>query len=342
MRWDVGIELGTETVRMAEYKTGVVIDMPSAMAFRDGRDTPIYVGETAAQIRGRVCEGVSVVYPMRDGVPENNLYPDRMFRWLYRHLNTVNPKRRFNVLLTCAPFSRPVHREALLTAAIDAGAASAMLVRCDTAAAVGADLEFGSPEAKLLLDIGAGKISATLFTMGRIAAYDYLPYGMNRIDQRVARILRTEYGWRVGIDSAREIKHTLGTALPKMAPKDVIMHMTGFSIADRLPRAFDVETKPVLDACEDVVSEIVRLCASVVDNAPEELSADLNDTGITVVGGGAEIANLDKRLGDALSMPCRIADAPANCGIRGLYKIMQDPDRYANAFYDRKESPGWR
>ena len=342
MRWDLGIDLGTENVRMAELKQGPMLEAAAALAFREGRDTPVCGGDAAARLYGRTCEGMSVVRPLRDGVLENSFTADRIFHWLYRQMDTVNRKRRFNVLITCAPFARPVQMDALLTAAIDAGAQTAALVRSDAAAAIGAGMDLASPEAKLVVDVGAGKLSATLFTFGRAAAYGYLPYGMSRIDERVQRIIRTECGYRIGRASAIEIKHTLGSAQPNVAPSDVIMHMTGFSLADRLPRHFDVETRPVLQACEDVVRELAGLCASVVDNAPEELSADLNDAGAVLVGGGAEMTGLDKRIGDALGIPCRIADAPGACGIRGLYRIMEEPERYPAVILDQKQNTAWR
>lgn len=341
MHWDVGIDLGTENVRMAELKQGPVLSAAAALAFRQGRDNPVCCGDAAARLYGRACENMTVVSPLRDGVLESNLTADRMFHWLYRQLDTVNRKRRFNALITCAPFARPVQREALLTAAGDAGAAETALVRGDAAAALGAGLDLNAPEAKLVVDVGAGKLSATLFTFGRVAAYGYLPYGMNRIDERIRRILRTDYGYRVGRTASQEIKHTLGTAQPNAAPSDVLMHMTGFSIANRLPEAFDVETKPVLQACEDVVRELAALCASVVEQAPEELSADLNDAGAVLVGGGAELTGLDKRIGDALGIPCRVADAPATCAIRGLHRIMENPEAYPAAFLDRRTSAQW-
>lgn len=342
MRWDVGIDLGTESVRMAVLKEGPVLDEAAALAFREGYDTPFCGGNAAKMLFGRTCEGMSVVTPLRDGVLENNFTADRMFHWLYRQQDSVSRKRKFSALITCAPFARPVQQEALLSAAIDAGAAAAALVRSDAAVAVGSGLDLNAPEAKLLVDVGAGKLSATLFTFGRVAAYGYLPYGINRIDERIQRIMRTDYGYRIGASSAREIKHTLGTAQPKTAPVDVIMHMTGFSMADRLPRNFDVETRPVLEACEDVVRELIGLCASVVDNAPEELSADLNDTGVVLAGGGAELSGLDKRIGDALGIPCRVADVPSTCGVRGLHKIMENPDGYKAAFMAQKVSAAWR
>lgn len=342
MRWDIGIDLGTDYARIAEYNKGATMEAAARLAFREGRETPLCCGDIAARIQGRTCQGVSVCAPLKDGVLENNFYADRMFRYLYRQADLNSRAKRFGAIITCAPFARPVQQEAMMIAAMDAGAGEAALVRSDTAAAIGAGLDFDAPEGRLFVDVGAGKVTATLYTMGRVAAFGYLPYGLNRIDQRVQRIIAMENGYRIGVNSAREIKHTLGTALPKAAPSDVIMHMTGFSMEKRLPEAFDVETAPVLHACEEVISEIAGLCASIALEAPDGLSADLYDSGVTLVGGGAEMTGMDKRLGDTLGIPCRIADAPAKCAARGLYKIMNDPDTYAAAFITRTRRNAYR
>ena len=341
MKWDIGIDLGTQSVRVAELKNGPTMSAPAALAFREGNRVPICAGEIAERLVGRTCQGVEVVYPLRDGVLENNLYAASLFQWLFKHSEAVGGRRRFGAMITCAPFARPVQREAMLTAAIDAGAAEAVLVRSDAAAAVGAGLDLNGPEAKLLVDVGAGKITCTLFTFGRVAAFGYLPYGVNRIDDRVRRILRSDYGYRVGKAAAEEIVHTLGSALPDKAPRDIIMHATGIAMKERMPVTFDVETKPVLDACEDVVAELCRLVGTVVDNAPEELSADLNDAGAVLTGGGAAMTELDRRLGQALGIPCRVADAPETCAIRGLRRIMENPAAYAAMLQDRQSRQVW-
>ncbi len=341
MKWDIGIDLGTQSVRVAELNDGPVMSASAALAFREGNRVPICAGDIAERLVGRACQGVEVVYPLRDGVLENNLYAASLFQWIFKRSEGVKGRRRFGAMITCAPFNRPVQKEALLTAAIDAGAAEALLVRSDAAAAVGAGLDLNSPEAKLLVDVGAGKMTCTLFTFGRVAAFGYLPYGLNRIDDRVRRILRSDFGYRVGKAQSEEITRTLGSAMPDKAPKDIIMHATGIAMKDRKPVNFDVETKPVLDACEDVVSELARLCCSVLDNAPEELSADLNDSGAVLTGGGAALADLDRRLGQALGIPCRVADAPETCAIRGLWKIMDDPKAYAGMLQGQQSRQVW-
>ena len=342
MRWDIGIDLGTQNVRVAELAQGPVLDAPAAMAFREGRMAPICAGEIAQRLIGRTCEGVSVHYPLRDGVLENNFYAERLLHWLFKRSEGLKRRRHFGAIVACQPFARPVQKEALLSAALEAGAAEAMLVRADVATALGAGLEIQNPEARLLVDVGAGKISATLFTFGRVAAYGYLPYGLNRIDERIQRIMRMDFGHRIGWSSAVEIKHTLGNAMPDKAPRDIIMHMTGISMAERLPVHFDVETQPVLDACEDVVKEIIRMCAAVVDFAPEELSADLNDSGAVLAGAGAQLAELDRRLGQALGIPCRVADAPATCAARGMARILEDPAPWAGMMQGHQAKSVWR
>lgn len=328
MHWDIGIDLGTDFVRTADFRQGAALETAARLAFREGRETPLCCGDVAARIMGRCCAGVEVVSPFRDGVLENNFYADRLLRWLYHQSEGLNRTKRFGAMLSCAPFARPVQQDALLTAAMDAGAVEAALVRADAAAAVGAGLDLHAPEAKLVVDIGAGKVTATLFSMGRVVAFGHLPYGLNRIDARLQNIVRMEYGYRIGLNSAREIKHTLGTALPEAAPSDVIMHMTGFSMEKRQPEAFDVSTALVIHACEEVVREIAGLCANVVSEVPEEISADLIDVGAVLVGGGAEMTGMDKRIGDTLGIPCRIADAPGKCAVRGLAEIMREPEKY--------------
>ena len=342
MRWDAAIDLGTANVRLALRGEGTVIDASSALAFRDGRDTPVYVGNAALMLEGRAGEGMTVEFPLKDGVLESNRLALAIFSCLYRQVDLDRRRHRFNVLITCAPFARPVQQEAMLDAALEAGAGMAALVRSDLACAVGAGLDVLAPAGRLLVDVGAGKLSATLFTKGRTAAFAHLPYGMGRIDERIVRGVRVSSGFRIGRQAAVEIKHTLGSALPASAPKDVIMHMTGFDAAASLPGIFDVETAPVLEACEDVVRELTGMCATVADNAPEELAADLTDCGAVLCGGGAEMTGLDKRVGDALGIPCRAADLPAACGIRGLSAIMDGPEGYEDTFMLRKSGSGWR
>lgn len=331
MRWDIGIDFGTEMVRVAELKKGLSVSAASRLAFRDGRDVPICCGDVAWRIRGKTCSGVEVCAPLKDGVLSSNLYTDRYLRWLYRQCPDTTKGKRFGVMISAAPFARVVQQEAMMTAAVDAGATEVCLVRSDTAAAVGAGLDITLPEAKMVVDVGAGKITATVFTMGRVAGFGYIPYGLDRLDEKIMRLVRAEKGFRIGMKSAREIKHTLGTALPMAAPEDLIMHMTGISMEDRMPKQFDLENTMIVAVCEEMVREIVQLCVTVLSEVPDGIAADLYDAGVVLTGAGAELEGLNKRIGDALGIPCKIADAPAQASAAGLFEIMRNAEAYRAA-----------
>ena len=333
MRWDIGVDLGSESIRIAQYRMGATFSAASRVAMFEGKDKMLCCGDRAWRLEGHSCKGIKVFSPICDGTLENKQYAQWLMHWAFLQSETVNRSRKFGVMLGCAPQTRPVQRRALIEAAIDAGAADAIAVRSDVAAALGAGIDIFAPEAKLLVCVGAGNISASLFSFGHIVNSASLPYGLQRIDIRIQNLLRSEQGKRIGLQSAKEIKHTIGSALPIKSSNEVIMHMTGFDRKTALPQKFDVEAGFVQTACEDVVREIVNLCAAVITEAPEELSADLNDAGAVLCGGGAELSGLDKRLSDELKLPFKIADTSATCCIRGIFELMRSPERCPAAFF---------
>jgi len=339
MRWDICIDLGTQNMRMLEGKNGASFDEAAAVAY--GADGPVRYGDAAWQLFGRQSPDTDVAFPLTDGTLSRADRARELLAWAYSRSHAVNLSRRFSVLLTAAPFSRPVQMSALMDAAADAGATDAALIRTDVACALGAGVDIRSPQASLVVDIGAGKMTATLFTMNRIASFAGLPYGLDRVDQRIRRNIQLEDGFSVGPHTVRDIKHTLITAQGDHAPQ-VEMKAAGVNMRTRLPEVFSVAPARVHGAAQWLFEDIVSMCLAVTGSAPEELCADLNDTGVIVCGGGALIPGLDKLLGDSLGIPCRIAPAPANCAIRGLEIIMQRPDDHPVAFINRMTRTAWR
>lgn len=332
MRWDTGIDLGTANVRMADSAGGLTLDEPSLVAIRED-DSAAYVGESAWRLMGREPKGIKVDSPLRDGVPESTLHTQRMFQWLLRRGENERRRRR-TVLVTCAPFARPAYREALMQCAIDAGCADVALVRSDAASALGSGVDLMGPQATFVVDVGAGKMTATLFSMGREIATGHLPYGTNRINERIISALRTDYGFSVGWQTAEDIKLALATAHPGDV-SSVKARAAGLDVKERLPRMAEISPELIMKICRDPLKELMGICQAVISGAPEEISADLNDVGATLTGGGAVIPGLDKLIGDTLGIPCSIADSPALCAIKGINSIMLEPDRYANLIWQR-------
>ena len=330
MRWNIGIDLGTENLRMAEPGSGAHLEAPALLALKEGWDGPVAVGPAAQVLLGRSGTDTRLVAPLRDSVLENNLYAEQLLTWALQQRAEEKRMRRPSLLLTQAPHARPVQQDALLRAALDAGAAEAMTLRSDVAAALGAGMDPLAPEGRMVVDVGAGSMTASVFTLGRLAASETLPYGLNRIDELLIRSLRAEEGFSVGRRTAAELKHTLGSAQGG-ASEGAPMQVAGIDMVSRLPRLRPIAPERVQQACEGLVRELVQLCVAVLAAIPEELAADLNETGLVLCGGGATLSGLDKRLGDALGIACRTEEAPAACAVKGLVAYMGAPHRWETA-----------
>lgn len=332
MRWDTGVDMGTANVRMADSGGGLVLDEPSLVTLRED-GSAAYAGENAWRIMGREPMGLKTAGPLRDGVPESTLHMQRLFQWLMRKGDGERRRRR-SMLVSCAPFARPAYREAIMQSAIDAGADDVALVRSDAVSALGSGVDLMGPQATFLVDVGAGKMTATLFSMGREVAFGYLPYGTNRINERIIASLRSDYGFSIGWQTAEDIKLALATA----HPGDVTgmkARAAGLDISERLPRLAEISPELIMRLCQDPLRELMGVCQSVISGAPEEISADLNDVGATLAGGGAAIPGLDKLIGDTLGIPCSIADSPSLCAIKGINAMLLENERYAPLIWQR-------
>ena len=182
----------------------------------------------------------------------------------------------------------------------------------------------------MLVDVGAGSMTVSVFSLGRLAVSRTLPYGLNRIDATIIHLLRAEQGFAIGARAAEELKHTLGSALAS-GPEHAPMPVAGIDMRKRQPEMRAVAPELVWRACEGIVRELAQLCTAVVEEIPEELAADLNDSGLALTGGGAMLPGLDKRLGDELGIACRIGEAPAACAAKGLAAYINNTRRYEQA-----------
>ena len=332
MRWDIGIDLGSAFVRAADAKKGVFVNEPAYMGVNP-EGAPFCFGQTAYELRGREPAGVRVARPLRNGLVDDASDAERLIRYVLRRHDGDRIKKH-SALMTYSPFLRPAYASALMNAALDAGVSDIALVRTDAASALGSGADALAPGATFVIDIGAGSMTATLLSLGREAAFRYIPYGMDVINERLMDVLKRETGFHIGFQTAENIKTSLASAHLSDIPS-VKARAIGYNSEKMTPSVMEIAPELVLKICEEPLRELVNMCRDVIAFAPAELSADLNDNGAVITGGGAMLPGIDKLIGDTLHMPCTIAENPLNCAIRGLQAMMLESDRYG-IFIDRR------
>jgi rod shape-determining protein MreB len=102
------------------------------------------------------------------------------------------------------------------------------------------------------------------------------------------------------------------------------MDVKGRSLVEGVPRTVALDDKEIREVLKDSVATIVSAIHVALERTPPELAADLTDRGIVLVGGGALLHNLDRRIKDDTGLPVRVADDPLCSVVLGAAKLLED------------------
>lgn len=319
MQWDIALELGENTVRLATRENGLAFTAPSLGAMQN--DRLIAIGEDAQEMLGRAPAGVRVVRPLENGRISE---PKLAAQWLTRLLEPFTSGTKLarpSVVFLENGFTRQSERELLINTALELGAGQCGVLSSDIAAAVGAGMDIRRGDGFALADVGAGRMSVSLISYGRVARARHIPYGMNRVDEDIARLVRARASLSIGPRTAEDVKLVLASALPA---REVTTTAVGLDMATGFPGEREISALLVREAVEPIVDALALAVQETVQDAPDELSADLLKSGLILTGGGALLSGLDKVLASRCGLACHIPETPGLCTGKGMARVLQD------------------
>src|SRR5207244_1283915 len=100
--------------------------------------------------------------------------------------------------------------------------------------------------------------------------------------------------------------------------------VAGRDLATWLLRRVEVDDAQVRSALRRPLEQIVAATKDVLEQTPAELSADLIDRGIMLVGGGALLPRLDELLRAETGLPVTIADTPLTTVALGAGQALEE------------------
>ena len=318
----VAVDLGTANTLIYMRDKGIVLNEPSVVCFqKHGTPGPGYariaaVGTQAKQLLGRSPGNLEAVRPLQHGVIANFPAAEQMFREFVDMAQLRSLFVRRAEFTVCVPSNATdVERRAIREAAMAAGASKVNLISESLAAAVGAGLPVGQARGSMVVDIGGGTTEVGVIALGGVVYKGSVRVGGDQFDSAIISHVRNLYGVVIGDQTAEYVKKTIGSASYDV-PHET-MRATGRSLEDGLPRTIELSNHDVADALAVPLKQVIGAVKAALENAPPELITDIADTGIVLAGGGALLANLDRRLVEETGLEVRIADEPLTCAVRG-------------------------
>jgi len=322
LKHDIGIDLGTANVLVNVEGRGVVMREPCVVALNLVNNKVMAIGEKAREMLGRTPVNITAVRPMIDGVIANYTVTQKMLEFIFEEICGVRRLFKPNVLLAVPSGVTSVQKRAIKQAALGAGARKAWTIEEPMAAAMGAGLPISAPGGNMVVDVGGGTTDIAVLSLDGIVVSRSLPVGGMRLDENIARHVKSKYNLFIGDRTAEEIKMTVGSASP--LDEELTMLVRGRDLVSGLPQTIEITSQEVRDAIEEPVAQIINRVKSVLENTPPELASDIIERGILLSGGGALLRGLNRRIADATHVPTHVADDPISCVVIGCGRALAE------------------
>jgi rod shape-determining protein MreB len=319
---DIAIDLGTANTLIYVRGQGVVLNEPSVVALDVSDGKPVAVGHEAKRMMGRTPGHIRAVRPLKDGVIADFDVCEKMLRYFIQKVHSSRwSKPR---MLICVPSGiTGVEQRAVQDAAEFAGARKPVhIIEEPMAAAIGADLAVHEPSGNMIVDIGGGTTEVAVISLGGIVTAQSLRIAGDELDESLLAYLKKEFSLAVGERTAEEIKIQMGSAWP--FEEEMTADIRGRDLISGLPRTISLSTDHVREAISEPVAAIVDAVRTTLDKTPPELAADIMHQGITITGGGALLAGIDRRLAHETGMPINIANEPLYSVVIGSGRALEN------------------
>jgi rod shape-determining protein MreB len=318
----IGVDLGTVNVLVYVKGKGIVLQEPSMVAISEDENKIVAVGEEARAMMGRTPENIEVMRPMRDGVIANYVVTEAMLRYFIGKVCGRFRLFRPIVMVTVPVGVTSVERRAVHEAAIQAGGKEAHLIPEPLAAAIGAGLPIGTPTGNMVLNIGGGTSESAVISMNGIVVSSSVRVGGDEMNEAIVSYVRKKYNLMIGEPTAEEIKFQIGSAMP--LEEELTMNVQGRDHVAGLPKTIQINSGEVTEAIAEALAAIVGVVRAVLRDTPPELSSDIIDRGMVLVGGGALLRNMDRLLTQETGVPCSVAEDAMACVAKGAGRALEN------------------
>ena len=315
---EIGIDLGTSTVRIATKK-GIALKEPSIVTMYRSGKTIHAVGQASETMLGRTPVGIVAVRPMRQGVISDYKATEEMLKVFIKKVCSKNIIKPL-VVVTVPGGATEVEKRAVQDALLKSGARKVYVVSSPIAAAIGAGCDISRPSGCMVVDIGGGVTDISVLSMNGTVASSSLKIAGDSFDEAIVRYVRKKFAIIIGEKTAEHLKKEIGCVQPRS--ESLTYEIKGRSLVSGLPQTMLISSEEVMEALSESVNRIAEEVINVLELTPPELAGDISDRGILLTGGGSLLYGMSKLISSRTGIKVIVPDEPLETVAKGTGKIL--------------------
>jgi len=323
----LGIDLGTANTLVYHKNKGVIYNEPTVIAVNRQTNKITATGHDAKAMVGKTPAHIDTIRPLQEGVIADFDLTSQMLKLVLSKVQqNLNQRFRKPQVTICVPSgSTAVEKRAIENAMHSFGVKSVQLIEEPVAAAIGAELPITAPVSSTIVDIGGGTTEVAIISYGGVVTSRSLRTAGDDLDEEIIQYVKNKYNIMIGEQTAEYIKQTIGYAPGEHIEET--LSVRGRDLLTGLPQSVTLTSTEIQSALVDTLNQIVLMIHQTLESSPPELSGDIVDYGITLVGGGALLKGIVPWLEQELHVPIHIADEPLLGVAKGTLMTISDSHR---------------
>lgn len=314
---EIAIDLGTANIVVYEKNKGIIMNEPSVVAIDRRTKKIIAFGHAARDMIGKIHPHIQLIRPLKNGViADFDITTELLKIIMKKKLSQTISIRKPNILICTPSGATSVDKRALEDVARNAGAKQVTLIEAPVAAAIGTGLPVDEPIANMIVDIGAGSTEVAIISFGGVVAYQSIHIGGDHFDEEIIQYVKKQYNILIGERTAERIKTEIGYALVE---HDLLqMEVRGRDLVTGLPKTITLTSYEIRDTLKDSFSQIHEAIRVTLEKCPAELSGDIVDRGVILVGGGSMLHGMEEWLSKEIFVPVILSQHPLESVAMGM------------------------
>ena len=297
-----GIDLGSDTIKIADKKNKKVVCEKNMIAVRD-KTYVIAVGQRAYEMYEKTPLCVTADSPMVDGAIADGGNLGFILARLLKRFSSVFTKRP-DILVTVPMELSEIEMRAFYKVLTGLKVRRIALVEKGVADAVGIGMPVLAQTGSMVVNIGASTTGISVISDGKVIIGRQYPYGGNAMDQAVITMVRREHNLAIGKKTAEKLRVAMGYLMNGEA------------------KSSEVISKAITDTA-DAIADAVKM---TLQRTPPQLLENIQQNGIYLAGGVSLTPNIASYIQEKVTFPVYNVPDPVYNTMNGLVEIMNDKE----------------
>ncbi len=317
MARDIAIDIGADTVRIAEKVRGIVLSEAAVMAL-DEDGSVVRIGNEAQRLLALSPGNITALYPFKEGLTKHreqaSVFLDTVIR---RVVNRSLIKPDAIVCLHANAHGASAVCDLLSRAPIK----HVYVVESPFAAAAGFGCDVFLPKSHLVVDIGEMHCDIALISLGSVVTARNSKISGHAFDRAIYDFVKKSYGLKISQKTAEKIKLAVGTVCQGVDMPDITF--TGRTVGDGKTSEITINGIETADSLRRDAKALANEIADFIAEIPIEHMTDVKSGGVILCGGASKLMGLDMYLGEQLNLPVRVAPDCESTVVLGAAKLLE-------------------